>query len=164
MTERLTVRVYRRDDDLEQPGRWQRGDAPVDWVRHWQRAVALYEVLDDDAVNWRVVDWGNTEDHTRTHEVVRLTLEALDTVTSGQNLTPMLTWMGGVLTGVLTNAAWDGIKALVPRLRRKQEERSIDHVIIEVQGGPQVTLGVPSAEGPGQVIISIGNQNHSRSW
>ena len=48
-------------------------ESPLAWEEHRRRAVILHELLDDDR-EWRVRDWGDTEDEERTHELVRLAL------------------------------------------------------------------------------------------
>jgi hypothetical protein len=136
MQQQITVGVYRRLDNRLQ------GDiddsSTLAWELHRRRAGALEEAFNE--VDIRVVNWGDTYDSERTHELVQVLVEVGVAVAAAVPATAILKWIGGVLGTILNDAAAESAKGLIARLRRKQEGKQIADFSIFAKGRPLVTV------------------------
>jgi hypothetical protein len=88
----ISVSVYRRLDNRNEGFG---DDSPRALELHNRRGVALHDALDGQT-NWRVVDWGKTDD-TKPHELIELCLEILKSAYFQTFALPVLTYIGGRL-------------------------------------------------------------------
>lgn len=147
----VTLQVFRLLDDRLQPGDTGSDDSPMSWDLHCRRARALHAALDpDEEVGWTVLSWGNTDDETRTHELVEIVL-ALGAASGAVLATPVLNWIGEVLTGVLTDTAKDTLKSVLHRLRRQQDDRQIKDFTVSVDGRQVLRIDPDAMAGSGSV-------------
>jgi hypothetical protein len=147
MQQQFTLSVYRRldnrlDGDLSD-------SSPLAWELHWRRAVALCEVFDGDP-SLEVLNWGETEDKVRTHELVELIVAAVGPA-AATVAAPILEWIGGVLSSLLSDVAVDAVKGLIARLRHKQDENKIADFSLRV-GDRDVLTVFPEDRG-GEVRV-----------
>lgn len=137
MQERFEVSVYRRLDNRLN-GDWS-DSSLLAWELHRRRALALHEAFDENP-SLEVLDWGDTDDNERTHELVELIVSAVGTATAAVPLTVIVGWIGGVLSSVLSDMAVDAAKGLIARLRRKQDENKIADFTLRVGDRDVVTV------------------------
>ena len=81
----IKVTVGRRFDNREQG---LPDDSPLAWELHRKRGDVVHHELEADP-EWKVVDWDDTDDRTRTHEDITVILELAQptgTVALGQSL------------------------------------------------------------------------------
>lgn len=157
--ETLRIGVYRRQDDMLLPAPANFGESPLAWDLHHRRARALHAILGEDAAGWRVVDWGNTDDETRTHEVVdvQMVLDAASALTTAVSADDQLRdFFFGVLGGLLTDGAKDAVKVVFRRLWKAMRHHEIAFFNIEAQSkapteppGETAQAGAGSADAVG---------------
>jgi hypothetical protein len=155
MSELVAISVYRELGDRLQPGGSQSDNSPKSWDLHRLRAAALHEALGDDPAGWRVIDWGCTDDERRTHELVEVLVGLVGGGTLTAIGTPVLNWVGEVLSGVLTDSATDAIKVIISRLRRKQEEHKIRDFCISMDGRELMRIDPDALGGAGSVQLQM---------
>jgi hypothetical protein len=123
------VPEYRLSVERTLENRIQLGDfqdeSSLAWEQHRRRATVLHELLADDA-EWRVTDWGDTGDESRTHELVHLSLEWLQSMGPGVGAFVALHFGDTALTAV-EERALTGIRQLVNRLVRRQLNEEVGH-------------------------------------
>jgi hypothetical protein len=147
MQEQFTLSVYRRlDNRLD--GDWS-DSSPLAWELHRRRAVALREVFDRDP-SLEVLSWGDTKDKVRTHELVELIVAVLGPAVATA-ATPILEWIGGILSSLLSDVAVDAVKGLIARLRHKQNDNNIADFSVRV-GDRDVLTVFPEDRG-GEVRV-----------
>jgi hypothetical protein len=91
-------------------------DSPEAWDLHRERAAALHAALGQDAVGCQVLDWVDTDDEKQTHELVELVVavgQLAAHAAASVPVTPVLGWIGGVLSAALTDSAVTALKVLV---------------------------------------------------
>jgi hypothetical protein len=139
MQEQFELSVYRRlDNRLGADPDWT-DSSPLAWELHQRRASALHETFDDDA-SLQVLDWGDTDDGERTHELVELMVAAGAAVAAAVPASAILGWIGGVLSSVLSDIAVDAVKSMIARLKRKQDENQIADFTVRVGGRDVVSI------------------------
>jgi hypothetical protein len=111
---------------------------------HDRRKVALHDALEGTS-EFRVTDWGNTDD-TRPHEFVSLVLAAAGSATFHYAIVPGLKWLGEkIAEKAVDTAAEEFVKAIVSNLRPKQEAKQILDFTISLPGGTIIGVDPPAA-------------------
>jgi len=164
--DQVTFRVYRLLDDRLQAGDSGSDSSPMSWDLHRERAMALHESLGSgDGGAWAVVDWGATDDTRRTHELVDVIVQFLGAGAGAVVITPILNWIGEVLHGVVTDAAKDGLKQAILRLRRQQVEGRINDFEIHAGGRPIMRIDPRTMAGAGSVeLLGPDGRQVTVSW
>ena len=151
MGERVQLHVYRRLDNRSQVGPDADDQSPVGWELHRRRSAALHDVF-DDVPGVTVTNWGVTDDEKRTHELTVLGVEIDPSAMTA--LAPVggvvLAWVGRVLHKYLTDQAAEGLKWLLGKLRRKQDEQKIADFTLFHDGSFVVRVD-PSGRGSGEI-------------
>jgi hypothetical protein len=165
MVEHVEFHVHRRLDNRFLTGPDADDQSPVGWELHNRRRNALHDVF-DNVPGLTVPDWADVDDEEQTHELVVFGVEiepaTLTLATSAGGVA--MGWIGAVLKKVLTDKAADGVKALVARLRGKQDEQKIADVTLFV-GGVVVLRIDPSAPGSGELQTRLPDGHYVRaSW
>jgi hypothetical protein len=149
---KLTLGVYRR---LDNRFIGEDDQSPLGFELHLRRKAALHAVFDDDP-EFKVEDWGDTDDLARSHEFVELTL-ALAVKTFHYAVVPGLIWLGKKLAdkgfdGVLSEAA----KALVAKLRGGQEAKCLLDIVIRLPNGTVISVDPPDRDGSIRISFTDG--------
>jgi len=143
-------------------------ESPEAWELHRERAAGLHLALGEDPLGWQVLDWGATDDETQTHEVVEvLVVVGHVAAASAAHLpvTPVLSWVGGVLSAALTDSAVTAVKGLLARLRRQQEQRKFLDFSIEKDGQLLLRVDPDTSTVPGTVTARMPDGRHiTVSW
>jgi hypothetical protein len=116
-------------------------DTPIAWAEHNRRATSLHQVLDDDP-EWRVTDWGDTDDQRRTHEDIFVDIvhwvgearPALEVIGSWAGLTIA----GTVLANAVDSAAVNPLKRLIGKLARKQGKGELARFVVKLPNGARI--------------------------
>ena len=139
MNSSITLRVYRRlDNRLEGLS----DDSPRALELHNRRKDALHGVLDGDYII-RVMDWGNTDD-SRPHEYVELALGVAATTVFQYAIVPGVKWLGLKLAEKAVDTAIGELaKAIVTKLRPKQEAKQLLDFTIKLPDGTQISVDPP---------------------
>ena len=165
MAEQVTICVYRRLDNRmhELPD-----DSPEARDLHRQRAAGLHAALDQDPVGWQVLDWGDTDDKTQTHELVELVVaigQLAADAAAQVPVTPVLGWIGGVLSAALTDAAVTTLKVLIARLRGQQEQGKLFDFSITKDGQLLLRVDPETSAVPSTVTVRLPDGRHvTVSW
>jgi hypothetical protein len=127
--------VYRR---LDNRSKGLPDDSPLALELHNRRKSALHDAL-DHGDGWRVTEWGNTDD-TRPHEWVELVLAAISSPQVQALAIPALAFIGRELTkSAVSTTAAEGVKALIARLRPKQDKKEILDFSIHLPDGTRIS-------------------------
>ncbi len=144
----IKVTIGRRFDNREQG---LPDDSPLAWELHRNRGEVVHEELEGDP-SWNVLDWGETDDKTRTHEDVTVLLELAEAAG-----TVALGFAGAVLYRAMEDTVVDAVKKLikkfVPRLRKEEVTR----VYAELPQGVTVEWSSPGY----QCDVSITLTSHA---
>lgn len=130
----ISILVYRRLDNRNEG---LGDDSPRALELHNRRRAALHDALDGQA-NWRVVDWGKTDD-TKPHELIELFLEISKSAYFQAFALPVLTYIGGrLLDAAVDKGLVEPVKNLIARLRGKQEKEEILDFEIRLPDGSSI--------------------------
>lgn len=136
---KLTLGVYRRRDDRS---RGEDEQSPLGFELHNRRKAALHAVFDPDP-DFKVENWGCTDDTQRSHEFVELTL-AFAVSAFHYAVVPGLIWLGTKLVDKGVDAMLsEAAKALVAKLRGAQEAKSLCEIVISMPNGTLITVQPP---------------------
>jgi hypothetical protein len=133
---------------------WQ-DQSPLAWEEHRRRAAVLHELFDDDG-DWRVTDWGDTEDQERTHELVRLALEWLQQAGPGIATFVALDF-GKTALAEVEKSALAGIRRLIKRLVRRQVKKEVGPFTLFLPNGGHVGARPPGEQPPYDVVRMFGS-------
>lgn len=145
MSERVTLSVYRYQDEDHIPGRALE--------LHNLRADTLKEALQSESIS--VTDWGNTDD-TEPHEVVEIAIMLL---------TPLIAhvaWEGVQFVGkkmaekAIDESTSAFIKWIITKLRKPQEDKKIRDFQITLPSGVFINVD-PPVNGEIKVMFSDGD-------
>jgi hypothetical protein len=165
MSEQVTISVYRR---LDNRMHGLPDDSPEAWNLHRERAAGLHAAFDQDPIGWQVLDWGDTDDETQTHELVELVVAVGQFVAGAAAqvpVTPVVGWIGGVLSAALTDSAVTGLKVLVARLRGQQEQGKLLDFSIAKDGQMLLRVDPDSSAVPNTVTARLPDGRHvTVSW
>jgi hypothetical protein len=135
----VTLGVYRRLDNRFEG---LSDDSPRASELHNRRKEALHAVFDGDPAI-RVTDWGDTDD-SRPHEFVEVALGSAATAVFQYAIVPGLKWLGLKLAEKAVDTALGELaKAIVARLRPKQEAKQLLDFIITLPDGTQISVDPP---------------------
>jgi hypothetical protein len=139
MDTRLTLGVYRRLDNRFEGFS---DDSPRALELHSRRKEALHDVFDGEALI-QVTNWGETDD-ARPHEFVELALGATASAVFQYAIVPGAKWLGLKLAekGVDTALA-ELAKAIVAKLRPKQEANELLDLTIKLPDGTKIAVDPP---------------------
>ena len=136
MTLKLELGVYRRLDNRFED---LPDDSPRGLELHIRRRDALHAAL-DNAPGLRVTNWGETDDQ-RSHEYVKLVVEAVVGVLATYPVLPGLIWLGKKLAEKsVETAVSEAVKRLYARLFDKQKSKEILDYSIALPGGIRVDV------------------------
>lgn len=138
---------YSSSPPLEDPENSQ-----IAWDEHRRRAAALHEILDANP-DLRVIDWGNTDDRTRTHESVQVIIDALAGGAGAAAAAVGLTFGKVVLEVAIEEALHQPVRRLIRRLIGKQKAGEITFVSLTVKDGTTIHLS-PSESGSVSITTS----------
>lgn len=139
MDHSLTLRVYRRIDNRFEG---LSDDSPRALELHNRRKDALHAVLDRDPVI-RVSAWGKT-DHSSPHEFVEIALAAAASAVFKYAIVPGIKWLGSKLAEKAVDTALGELaKAIVAKLRPKQEAKELLDFILKLPDGTQIAVDPP---------------------
>lgn len=119
---------------------------------HERRKQALHEIFDQQT-GVLVADWGRTDD-TEPHEYVELVLEIVSRPEVVAAALPVVVYIGGIVSNAAGSLLADAVKALLPKLRAKQQEKDVQSVHIFVPGGIRLII-VPQGTGA-RVTVDTG--------
>ncbi len=135
----VTLEVYRRLDNRFED---LSDDSPRALELHNRRKDAMHAVFDSDPVI-RVSDWGDTDD-SRPHELVEVALGAAATAAFQYAIIPGIKWLGSKLAEKAVDTALGELaKAIVAKLRPKQEAKELLDFIIKLPDGTQIAVDPP---------------------
>ena len=124
--------------------------------------------LDQDPVGWQVLDWGDTDDKTQTHALVELVVaigQLAADAAAQVPVTPVLGWIGGVLSAALTDAAVTTLKVLIARLRGQQEQGKLFDFSITKDGQLLLRVDPETSAVPSTVTVRLPDGRHvTVSW
>lgn len=126
-------------------------NSQVAWDEHRRRAAALHEILDANP-DLRVIDWGDTDDRTRTHESVQVIIDAL-AGGAGAAAAVGLTFGKVVLEVAIEEALQQPVRRLIRRLIGKQKAGEITFVSLTMKDGTTIHLS-PSESGSVSITAS----------
>lgn len=136
---KLTLGVYRRLDNRFIN---QDDQSPFAWELHNRRKAALHAVFDRDP-EFKVEDWGATDDERQTHEFVTLAL-AFAANAFHYAVVPGLMWLGTKLADKAFDAVWsEAVKSIVAKLRGNQEAKQILDFEIRLPDGTTIYVDPP---------------------
>ncbi len=139
MNSRVTLGVYRRLDNRFEG---LSDDSPRALELHNRRKDALHDVFDQDP-NILVTDWGQADD-SHPHEYVELALGAAVSAVVQYGIVPGVKWLGLKLAEkVVDTTLGELAKAIVAKLRPKQESKQMLDVIIKLPDGTQIAVDPP---------------------
>jgi hypothetical protein len=139
MNNRITLGVYRRLDNRFEG---LSDDSPRALELHNRRKDALHAVLDGDPII-RVTDWGDTDD-LRPHEYVEVLLGAAATAVFQYAIVPGVKWLGLKLAEKAVDTTLSELaKAVVAKLRPKQEAKQLLDFTIKLPDGTQIAVDPP---------------------
>lgn len=135
----LKLEVYRRlDNRLEGLS----DESPRALELHYRRKDALREILDSEPLI-QVTDWGDTDD-TNPHELVEIALGAASTAAIQYVIVPGVKWLGRKLVEKAIDTALSELtKAIVAKLRPKQEAKEILDFTVNLPDGTQIIVDTP---------------------
>lgn len=139
MDDTIVLGVYRRlDNRLEGLS----DDSPRALDLHNRRKDALHAVLDgDDTI--RVIDWGCTDD-SHPHEYIEVAIGAAATAIFNYAIVPGIKWLGLKLAEKAVDTALGELtKAIVAKLRPKQEAKQLLDIVIKLPDGTQIIIDPP---------------------
>jgi hypothetical protein len=148
----LALGVYRRLDN-----RFVNEDdqSPFGFELHSRRRAALHAVFDGDP-EFRVEDWGDADDRERSHEFVELTL-ALAVKAFHYAVVPGLIWLGKKLADKgVDEVLSEAVKAIVAKLRGKQEAKQILDFQIRLPDGTIVSVDPPDRDATIRIAFNDG--------
>jgi hypothetical protein len=135
----ITLGVYRRLDNRFEG---LSDDSPRALELHNRRKDALHAVLNSDPII-RVRDWGKTDD-SRPHEYVEVLLGAGATAVFQYAIVPGVKWLGLKLAEKAVDTALSELaKAVVAKLRPKQEAKQLLDFIIMLPDGTRIAVDPP---------------------
>jgi rhamnogalacturonyl hydrolase YesR len=136
MNSSIVLGVYRRLDNRSEG---LSDDSPRALELHNLRKDALHAVLDSDPAI-QVMDWGATDDP-RPHEYVEIALGAAATAVFQYAIVPGVKWLGLKLAEKAVDTALGELaKAIVAKLRPKQEAKQMLDFIITLPDGTQIAV------------------------
>ena len=139
MDSSITLEVYRRLDNRFEG---LRDDSPRALELHNRRRDTLHAVLDGDHII-RVTDWGDTDD-SGPHELVELALGAGATAVFQYAIVPGVKWLGLKLAEkAVDTALGEFTKAIVAKLRPKQEAKQLLNFIMKLPDGTEIAVDPP---------------------
>jgi hypothetical protein len=135
----LKLGVYRRlDNRFEDLG----DDSPRAMELHNRRKEALHSAFDGDPVI-EVTSWGETDD-SRPHEFVEVALSAGAMAVFHYAIVPGIEWLGRKLAEKAVDTAFGELaKAVVAKLRPKQESKQLLDFMITFPDGTQIAVDPP---------------------
>ena len=149
MNNSITLSVYRRLDNRFEG---LSDDSPRAFELHNRRKDALHAVFDSDAI-LQVSDWGATDD-SRPHECVEVLLSAAATAVFHYAIVPGVKWLGRKLAEKAVDTALSELaKAVVAKLRPKQESKQLLDFIIKLPNGTQIVVDPP--DGSARITINF---------
>ena len=149
----LKLGVYRR---LDYRAEGLGDDSPRALELHNLRKRALHEVFDHEP-NIQVIDWGNTDDE-HPHEFVELVLSIAGSAAFQYVIVPGVKWLGNKLAEKAIDAAViELVKAIVARLRPKQEEKQILDFALKLPDGTVIAVDPPDRYGTVRIQFSDGS-------
>jgi len=139
MNNSITLGVFRRLDNRFED---LSDDSPRALELHNRRKDALHAVFDNDPI-LKVVDWGETDD-SRSHEYVELLLSIVAPAVFQYALVPGVKWLGLKLAEKAVDTTFSELaKAVVARLRPKQEAKQLLDLVIKLPDGTQIAVDPP---------------------
>ncbi len=139
MSTAITLGVYRRLDNRFEG---LSDDSPRALELHNRRKDALHAILDSDPII-RVTDWGDTDD-SRPHEYVEVLLGAAAAAVFQYAIVPGVKWLGIKLAEKAVDTALSELaKAVVAKLRPKQEAKQLLDFVIKLPDGTQISVDPP---------------------
>jgi hypothetical protein len=139
----LKLGVYRRLDNRVE-GTSDDSDHALEL--HNRRKAALHEAFDNDPAI-QVADWGDTDDSSP-HEFVELVLGAAGTAALNYAIVPGIKWLGLKLADkAVDRAIAELTKAIVARLRPRQENKQLLDFTITLPDGTQIAVDPPDRDG-----------------
>lgn len=125
-------------------------DEDVAMELHTNRKDALHEVFDGQVV--QVKDWGQTDD-TQPHEYIELVVDVGTFLWTNPIVIPVAKWIFEKLADKALDGGLDNFFSwLLPGLRKKQEEKKIGDVQIQMPNGFVVNIYKPENGGNIQVF------------
>jgi hypothetical protein len=148
MTDTISLGVYRRlDNRLE----GESDSSPRALELHNQRRIALHAIFDTDK-GLRVVNWGDTDD-INPHEFITLSFVGIAGAVFSYTVVPGLQWLGKKLAEkAVDTALTETVKAIVAKVRPKQEGKQLLDIIITLPDGTQINVDPPDRD----ATISVG--------
>jgi hypothetical protein len=135
----IKLGVYRRLDNRFEG---LSDDSPRALELHNLRKDALHAVFDPDP-RIRVREWGDTDD-TRPHEFVEIALGAAATAAFKYAIVPGVKWLGLKLAEKTVDTALSELaKAIVAKLRPKQEAKELLDFTLTLPDGTQISVDPP---------------------
>lgn len=123
---------------------------------HHRRQTALHSVFDTEP-QIQVTDWGDTDD-VRSHEFVELALTAAATSVFHYGIVPGVQWLGKKLAEKAVDTAFAEIaKALVAKLRPKQEAKELLDITITLPDGTRISVDPPDRDATIRISFSDGS-------
>jgi hypothetical protein len=133
--------VFRRLDNRQEG---LPDDSPRALELHNRRKAALHSVFDRES-DIRVADWGQTDD-SKSHEFVELSLAAVAGAAFHYAVVPGLQWLGQKLAEKAVDTALAEVaKAVVAKLRPKQEAKQVLDIHIALPDGTTIRVDPPDA-------------------
>jgi hypothetical protein len=153
MDTRLKLGVVRRlDDRIEGLG----DDSPLALELHERRKEALHSVFYVDP-DIEVTSWGETDD-TRPHEFVEVALSAGAMAVFHYAIVPGVEWLGRKLAEKAVDTAIGELaKAIVSKLRPKQESKQLLDIIITLPDGTQIAVDPPDRDATIRINFADGS-------
>lgn len=152
MNNSITLGVYRRlDNRLEGLS----DDSPRALELHNRRKDALHAVFDGDPI-LKVTDWGETDD-SRSHEYVEVLLSMVAPAVFQYAIVPGVKWLGLKLAEKAVDTTLSELaKAVVAKLRPKQEAKQLLDLIIKLPDGTEIAMDPPDRSATIRIIFADG--------
>ena len=124
-------------------------DCPMAVESHARRGAALHDIFDDDP-NFEVLDWGVTDDKTRTHETAQILFDfGQSVIAAGSHLAqPALIWLGAKLAEAAMGVSMEaGVKYLIGKVWPKVKSGQIENAWLRLPDKAGTTVTVNADQG-----------------
>ena len=139
MQDLILLGVYR---NLDNRTKGLPDDSPYALELHNRRKTALHDVLDRQK-NFKVLDWGNTDD-TGPHEWVEISIGAIASAGFTYAIVPGLKFVAEKLVEkAIDEGTSEFMKWLISKLRPKQESKEILDFQIKLPDGTNISVDPP---------------------
>jgi hypothetical protein len=152
MDNTIVVGVYRRlDNRLEGLD----DHSPRALELHNCRKLALHDAFDTDPA-MRVTNWGET-DSTTSHELVDIVVAAAASATFHYAIVPGMTWLAQKIAEKAVDTALGELaKAVVSKLRGKQDEMTIQDFSVHLPDGTNINVDAPDQSATITIVFRDG--------